>query len=82
MLMLSQRVKTKMTVVTVDDDEENEADDAVHLRWTGVNTLLSTQLQLTHTMTVRGPHTTWVTPMAKTVTFFTPCLLASHLTTS
>lgn len=55
--------------MTVDnDDEHNKDDDAVHLRWTGANTLLSTQLQLTHTMTVRGPRTTWATPTAKAVT--------------
>lgn len=58
------------TWVTIDndDDEDTKDDDAVHLRWTGVNTLLSTQLQLTHTMTEGGPHTTWATPTAKAVT--------------
>ena len=54
--------------VTV-NNEDNKDDDAVHLRWTGVNTSLSTQLQLTHTMTVREPRTTWATPMEKEVTF-------------
>lgn len=65
------------------DDEDKVDDDAVCLRWTGVNTSLSTQLPLTHIMTVMDQHTTWETPMAEVVKpSFTLCchilLLPNH----
>lgn len=57
------------------DDEDINNVDAVNPRSTGVNTLLSTQLRLTHTMTVTEHHTTWATLTAHAVPFlhsFTP----------
>lgn len=41
----------------------------IHLRWTGLNTSLSTRRRPILTMAVTGPHTTWATPMEKMVTF-------------
>lgn len=80
-----------------DRDEENECLSIMMiriikrmmlsiLRWTGLNTLLSTQLQLTHTTAETGPRTTWATPTAKEVTFihslpprFPPVRLLNHI---
>lgn len=54
----------------IGDDEDINNVAAVNPRWTGVNTLLSTRLRLTHTMTVTERRTTWATPTAQAVTFF------------
>lgn len=78
MLLLMMMVKMLMMVMMAVIWGRKWLDDATYFRWTGPNTLLSTQPQLIHTTIERGPRTTWETPTGKMVIFSTACFIFSH----